>query len=79
MKQDVFEIQANALKPNQNVIIVDDIIATGGSAKAAGDLVEKLNGNVLEFLFLMELDFLKGREKLNSPVYTLLSGQPEKL
>lgn len=77
---DVFEIQADCLpKPGAKVVIVDDIIATGGSAMAAGQLVEKLGGVVSEYWFLLELDFLKGREKLNAPVFTLLSGQTEKL
>ncbi|RAL58183.1 hypothetical protein DID88_002319 [Monilinia fructigena] len=50
----------------------DDIIATGGSAQAAGKLVEQLGGNCMGFLFILELDFLKGRDRLNSPVVTLL-------
>ncbi|KAK9476155.1 phosphoribosyltransferase-like protein [Lipomyces japonicus] len=77
--KDVFVMQADAITPGQKVIIVDDIIATGGSAKAAGELVTKLGGTILEYAFLLELDFLKGRDKLTAPVYTLLSGQPEKL
>lgn len=77
--EDKFEIQADAIKAGQKVVIVDDIIATGGSAAAAGDLVKKLNGDIVEYLFLMELDFLKGRDKLDAPVHTLLSGQEEKL
>lgn len=77
--KDVFEMQADALSKGQSVVIVDDIIATGGSAAAAGQLVSKLGGNVLEYWFLLELDFLKGRDQLDAPVYTLLSGQPEKL
>ncbi|KAK9455785.1 phosphoribosyltransferase-like protein [Dipodascopsis uninucleata] len=76
--QDVFAMQYDAISKGQNVIIVDDIIATGGSARAAGDLVKKLEGNILSYVFLLELDFLKGREKLDAPVYTLLSGQEEK-
>ncbi|RPA79737.1 adenine phosphoribosyltransferase 1 [Ascobolus immersus RN42] len=75
--QDWFEMQVSGIKPGQRVLIVDDIIATGGSAKAAGDLVTKLGGVVVEYLFLMELDFLKGREKLAAPVFTLLNGQEE--
>lgn len=73
--KDVFEIQADAIKPGQKVVIVDDIIATGGSAGAAGQLVEKSGAKVIEFFFLLELLFLKGREKLNAPVFTLLDGQ----
>lgn len=48
------------------MVIMDDIIATGGSALAAAELVQKLGANLLEFAFFMELDFLKGREKLAS-------------
>ncbi|CDO56151.1 hypothetical protein DV451_003195 [Geotrichum candidum] len=77
--QDTFEMQADSIKPGQKVVIVDDIIATGGSAKAAGDLVAKLGGDIVEYLFILELDFLRGRDKLNADVFTLLSGQPEKL
>lgn len=47
----------------------------GGSAAAAGSLVGALGGNLLGYVFLLELDFLKGRDKLNAPVYTLLSSQ----
>lgn len=73
--EDVFALQKSAVKPGNKVIIVDDIIATGGSAGAAGELVEKAGGEVLEYVFLMELLFLNGRSKLNAPVYTLLDGQ----
>lgn len=76
---DVFEMQKDAIKQGSNVVIVDDIIATGGSAAAAGELVEKIGAKLLEYDFVMELDFLKGRDKLSSPVFTLLNGQEEKL
>lgn len=76
---DFFEMQKDAIKPGQRVLIVDDIIATGGSAKAAGELVQMLGGSLVEYIFILELDFLKGREKLGAPVYTLLSGQEEAL
>lgn len=73
--KDVFALQKNALKSTDKVVVVDDIMATGGSAAAAGDLVKQAGAEVLEYVFLMELLFLKGREKLNAPVYTLLEGQ----
>ncbi|KAL4801907.1 phosphoribosyltransferase-like protein [Aspergillus unguis] len=76
--QDFFQMQADAIKPGQKVIVIDDIIATGGSAQAAGNLVKKLGGNLLGFIFLLELEFLHGRDKLPAPVYTLLSGQETK-
>ncbi|KAM3160546.1 Adenine phosphoribosyltransferase [Lachancea thermotolerans] len=72
---DVFDIQVESIPEGSNVVIMDDIIATGGSALAAGELIEKLGANLLEYAFFMELDFLKGREKLQAPVFTLLTGQ----
>ena len=47
----------------------------GGSAAAAGSLVKQSGGSLLGYLFILELDFLKGRDKLDAPVHTLLSGQ----
>lgn len=76
---DEFQIQVGVIPEGARVIIVDDILATGGSASAAGQLVSEAKGVVSEYLFVMELDFLKGRDKLDAPVFTLLSGQPEKL
>ncbi|CAL3972397.1 unnamed protein product [Diplocarpon coronariae] len=73
--QDFFEIQKDAIKEGQNVLVVDDIIATGGSAGAAGKLVQRLGGNLVGFLFILELDFLKGRDRLTAPVTTLLSDE----
>ncbi|KAL8776056.1 MAG: hypothetical protein Q9213_008401 [Squamulea squamosa] len=75
--EDFFQIQSDGIKPDQRVLVVDDIIATGGSAAAAGSLVKKLGGTLLGYIFILELDFLKGREKLDAPVHTLLSSQEE--
>ncbi|KAJ4299826.1 adenine phosphoribosyltransferase [Kalmusia sp. IMI 367209] len=72
---DFFQMQADGVKPGQKVLVVDDIIATGGSAAAAGSLVKKLGGTLLGYVFILELDFLQGRSKLDAPVYTLLSSQ----
>ena len=47
----------------------------GGSAYAAGEMIKKMGGDLLSFVFILELEFLKGRDKLPAPVYTLLSGQ----
>ncbi|KAL1898523.1 adenine phosphoribosyltransferase [Sporothrix stenoceras] len=70
---DYFQIQEDAIKPGQKVLIVDDIIATGGSAAAAGELVRKLGGDLVGYMFILEISFLKGREKLGDvPVITLL-------
>lgn len=62
---DTLEIQENAIKVGDNVLIHDDVLATGGTAAAAADLVEKIGGTVAGFNFVVELDFLKGRDKLN--------------
>jgi adenine phosphoribosyltransferase len=77
--EDFFQIQKDVIKQGMRVVVVDDIIATGGSAAAAGELVRREGGTLLEYVFLMELTFLNGRKNLDAPVYTLLSGQEEKL
>jgi adenine phosphoribosyltransferase len=67
------EIHADAIQPGQNVLIVDDLLATGGTAAAVARLVEKLGGKVTGLGFVVELDFLKGREKLAGyDVFSLL-------
>ena len=58
------EIHRDAVQPGQKVVIVDDLIATGGSAEAAAKLVEDLGGKVVKMLFVMELAGLNGRERL---------------
>lgn len=58
------EMHKDAVKPGQKVIIVDDLIATGGSADAAAKLVEQLGGIVVKMVFVMELAGLEGRKKL---------------
>ena len=58
------EIHKDAVKPGQKVVIVDDLIATGGSAEAAAKLVEQLGGQVVRMVFVMELAGLEGRKKL---------------
>ena len=70
---DQLEIHQDAIKPGQRVLIVDDLLATGGTIKAAADLVAKLNAEILEIAFLIELTFLKGRDKLNKyNIYSLI-------
>lgn len=59
------EIHTDAVMPGQKVVLVDDLIATGGTMEAAVKLVEKLGGQVVKILFLMELAGLEGREKLS--------------
>ncbi|KAF8192513.1 adenine phosphoribosyltransferase [Pholiota molesta] len=72
---DSFEMQADAIKPGQSVIVIDDLIATGGSAKAAGELVAKQGGKTLEYLFVIELLFLKAASKLDAPVYSVVQSE----
>ena len=54
----------DAIQPGQKVVLVDDLIATGGTIEAAAKLVKQLGGEVVKIVFLMELEGLKGREKL---------------
>ena len=58
------EIHKDAIRPGQKVAIVDDLIATGGTVEAAVKLIERLGGKVVKIVFLMELEGLNGREKL---------------
>ena len=58
------EMHKDSIKPGQKVVIVDDLIATGGTIEAAAKLVEELGGEVVKIVFLMELEGLNGREKL---------------
>jgi adenine phosphoribosyltransferase len=70
---DSIEMHQDAIKPGQRVLILDDLLATGGTAKAVIELVEKLKGEIVEIAFLVELDALKGREKLAKyPVYSAI-------
>jgi adenine phosphoribosyltransferase len=61
---DSLEIHVDALPAKARVIIVDDLIATGGTAAATAQLVSRIGGTVVECAFVLELSFLKGREKL---------------
>jgi adenine phosphoribosyltransferase len=62
---DVLEVHKDAIQPGQRVLIVDDVLATGGTAAAVTELVEKLGGEVIGLGFVLELDFLHGRDKLS--------------
>ncbi len=63
--QDTLEIHKDAIGVGHKVLIVDDLLATGGTARAVVDLVEGLGGEVSGLLFVVELDFLNGRDKFN--------------
>ena len=70
---DTLEIHQDAIKEGENVLIVDDLLATGGTAKAVAQLVEKLKGKVAGIAFLIELGFLNGKKKIEEyPVYTII-------
>lgn len=60
----VIEIHKDALKGGERVLVIDDLIATGGTVKAAAELIEELGGEVAKMLFLIELEDLGGRDKL---------------
>lgn len=62
---DVLEMHTDAIKAGERILIHDDVLATGGTARAVCDLVEKLGGEIMQCNFLMELSFLKGRDKIS--------------
>lgn len=71
--KDELEIHRDAFEEGARVLIVDDLLATGGTSLATVELVEKLKGEITEIAFLIELTFLKGREKLKGyPVFSLI-------
>src|SRR6266850_1948639 len=66
-------IHTDAVKPKSRVLLIDDLLATGGTAQAAAQLVDKIGAKILEINFLIELSFLTGREKLSGfPVRSLI-------
>ena len=70
---DGLEIHCDAVREGQRVLLVDDVLATGGTARAAAGLVRRVGGELVGLSFLIELNFLKGREKLTGdPVYSVL-------
>ena len=71
--QDSLEIHKDALNRGDRVLIVDDLVATGGTAEAVCKMVEQLGGTVAAVEFLVELNFLKGRDRFSSyPFFSLL-------
>ncbi len=70
---DSLEIHKDAVQPGQRVIIVDDLLATGGTANATAQLVKSIGGEIAGLAFVVELDFLKGRQRLGEyDVFSLL-------
>ena len=70
---DTIQIHKDAFKPNSRILILDDLLATGGTALAMANLVKKLKGKIVGIVFLIELTFLKGKNKLKKyPVYSLI-------
>ncbi|MFO7678206.1 MAG: adenine phosphoribosyltransferase [Thermoplasmatota archaeon] len=75
---DKIEIHKDAIKKGDRIVIVDDLLATGGTANAAGNLVKKLGGEIIEFTFVVELPDLKGREKIKGEqIYSIVAFEGE--
>jgi len=75
---DVLEIHKDALKKGEKILIVDDLLATGGTVSATCKLVERLGGRIVGLAFLIELTFLKGREKLRAhDIFSLIEYESE--
>jgi len=75
---DAVEIHKDAIQPGQRVLLVDDLLATGGTCSATARLVERLGGKVIGLSFLIELSFLHGREKLQGyPVHSVIQFDSE--
>lgn len=70
---DSLEIQEDAIKPGQKVVILDDLLATGGTMLAASKLLRQVEADVISLACIIELDFLNARKKLNIPCYSLIS------
>lgn len=66
------EIHKDAVSKGENVLLADDLLATGGTTKAIIELVKGLGGNVVECVYLVELEFLKGRQTIQKPVFSLI-------
>jgi len=72
---DVLQIHKDAIQPGERVILIDDLLATGGTAEAAVKLIKRLGGEVVESAFVIELNDLNGADKLTAhsvPVFSLL-------
>lgn len=71
--EDTIEIHQDAIRPGDRVLLIDDLLATGGTLSAAIELVKKLKGKIVEIAFIIELKDLKGRSRLSDfPVYSMI-------
>lgn len=71
--QDQLEIHQDSIEPGKNVLIVDDVIATGGTIEAVAELIKEMKGNIVGAAFLIELTELKGKEKIRDiPIFSLI-------
>ncbi|MCB1095763.1 MAG: adenine phosphoribosyltransferase [Verrucomicrobiae bacterium] len=73
--EEIIQVHQDAIAPGENVLLVDDLLATGGTAAAAAELIDRLGGKLIGFSFLIELTFLNGRANLPSaaPVNAILT------
>ncbi len=69
---DTVEIHSDAIAPGQKVLMLDDLLATGGTMSAACELVKKIGGEIVSSAFVIELGFLNGRDRLECPVHSLM-------
>ena len=70
---DIIEIQTDCVRPGQRVVILDDLLATGGTLSASAELFKKIGAELVGAACIIELSFLKGRSRLNIPVDTLIN------
>jgi adenine phosphoribosyltransferase len=71
--EDLLEIHQDAIEPGKNALIVDDVIATGGTIEAVAGLIKEMKGNIIGAAFLIELTALKGKEKIKDiPIFSLI-------
>ncbi|KAH7982362.1 hypothetical protein HPB52_004276 [Rhipicephalus sanguineus] len=69
---DKLEVQLESITPGQNIVIIDDLLATGGSMQAAVNLIEGAGANVALCIVIVEIEELRGRQKLDVPVFSLI-------
>lgn len=70
---DTVEVHRDAIKRGERILLIDDLLATGGTASGAAELIEKMGGEIVEIAFLIELEFLRGRDKLKDyEVFSIL-------